>query len=98
MSAAQEHKVVDAGRAAVGAGHQVVDVAERGWSGAALGDAAAVAGGDGAALGGGDGVRDGGEADDLTVVVDHDALDPAVAQQRVDPAAGGRSAPRCGGA
>ena len=47
VSAAEQHEIPDLMCSAVGAGAEVVDVAERGWVAAAFGGAAAVAGGDG---------------------------------------------------
>jgi hypothetical protein len=76
----------------------MVRVAHRWGPGAAAGHAPAVAGGQGAALGWGDGVAQGFESGDLADLVEQDAADPGVAQQRLDPAAGGRAGPGRGGA
>ena len=48
---AEQHPVVDIGRAACVPGHNMVHFGPLGWGAAAGDDAAAVAGGDGSALG-----------------------------------------------
>jgi hypothetical protein len=94
VSAAEQNKIADLGNSAVGASPEMVHVAEGGWLAAALGDAASVAGGDGTTLTGGDLVGQRGEADDLTVLVEHDPLDLRVAQERRDLSAGDPSTAR----
>src|SRR4051794_26114951 len=98
VASTEQHEVAYFGRSAVGPGAQVVHVAERGWLGAALRDATPVSGGDGTALCGGDLVGQRGEADDLAALVEHDAFELRLAQQRLDLSAGSRACPRCRGA
>src|SRR4051812_24883593 len=98
MASAEEYEIADHGRTAVGACTEMVDVAEGRWPAAALGDAAAVAGSDGAALASRDLVGQRGEADDLSVVVEHNPLDPRLTQKGLDLSSSRRSGPRPGGA